>query len=329
MATKIGVLLINLGTPAATTPEAIRRYLQEFLSDPRVIEKRGLMWRMLLNRVIIPRRAPKSARAYASIWDLERNESPLKTITRSQAQDLSAAFSAEPRLVVDWAMRYGTPSIEHRLARLTEAGCQRILIFPLYPQYSGATTGSAMDKVFESLAKMRAQPSIRTMPPYFSHPAYINALNQSIAAHLASLSWKPDVLVASFHGLPQSFVDQGDPYQDQCEATVTLLRTTLGVDKGYLALAYQSRGRGGVWLGPDLETLLGELAGRGVRNLCVITPGFAADCVETLEEIRIRAAAVFLENGGQNFSAVPCLNASDFSGRMIHDLTRQQLSGWL
>jgi protoporphyrin/coproporphyrin ferrochelatase len=329
MAMKIGVLLINLGTPDSTSHRDLRRYLKEFLSDRRVIEKRGVWWWLVLNGLIIPRRARRSARSYAMIWDAERDESPLRTITRAQAQKLSAAFSSQPQLVVDWAMRYGTPSIAATLRRLTQSGCTHILIYPLYPQYSGATTASAMDMVFEAMATMRAQPAIRTLPPYYAHPGYIEALRQSVATHLATLTWEPDILLASFHGLPQSFVDQGDPYQSQCEETTALLRAALGMDNTSLPLVYQSRSGRTEWLGPDLETTLGEYARRGVRNLCVIAPGFAADCVETLEEIQVRAERAFLQAGGENFSTIPCLNASAQSVRMMKDHIEAQLSGWL
>ena len=329
MEMKTGVLLINLGTPDGTSRRDLRRYLKEFLSDQRVIEKRGVLWWLVLNGLIIPRRAGKSARSYAMIWDNQRDESPLRTITRAQAQEVSAAFSSQPQLVVDWAMRYGTPSIDTTLRRLADDGCTHILIYPLYPQYSGATTASAMDKVFETIGKMRAQPAIRTVPPYYAHPAYIEALRQSVDTHLATLAWEPDVLLASFHGLPQSFVDQGDPYQSQCEETTALLRAALGRDKNTLPLVYQSRSGRTEWLGPDLETSLGEYARRGVKNLCVIAPGFAADCVETLEEIQVRAARTFLEAGGENFSAIPCLNASAQSVRMMKEHIEGQVSGWM
>lgn len=330
MAPRTGILVINLGTPDAADKASVHRYLKEFLSDPRVIEKQGLIWWFVLNRIILPKRARSSSRAYGQIWNTNLDESPLKTITRAQSDRLADHFADDPAIVVDWAMRYGNPSIKNAIARLTKQGCTRILFFPLYPQYSSATTGSVMDKVFDCLGDMRWQPEIRTVPPYFTNTAYIDALAHSVTAHVASLGWQPEVTMMSFHGLPQAFIQNGDPYQDQCQQTADLLRAALGRDLAQMPLVYQSRGGGkAVWIGPELEGTLAELAQNGIKNLCVITPGFASDCIETLEEVQIRAAQVFRDHGGQNFSLVPCLNDSDRSITMLADLATTQLGGWL
>lgn len=308
MEQKVGVLLINLGTPDGTSVPQVRRYLKEFLSDRRVIDRGGLFWRLLLNRVIVPRRAKEFSKSYRLIWNVERDESPLKTITRAQAEKLAVEFASDPGIVIDWAMRYGTPSIRNGIGRLSEAGCTQLLIFPLYPQYSAATTASAMDKVFDCLKTMQWQPSLLSLPPYFAAPAYIDAVAESVTTHASNLGWPPEVTILSFHGLPRSFIEKGDPYQAQCETTATLLRAALNADHQTLPIAYQSSsGRPG-WLGPDLADAIAGKARAGVRNLSVVAPGFAADCIETLEEIEIRAAEVFLRNGGENFSFVPCLN---------------------
>jgi protoporphyrin/coproporphyrin ferrochelatase len=329
MPRKTGILLVNLGTPEATSYWPMRRYLREFLSDPRVIEAKGPLWWLIFNGIILTRRPAKSGRAYAKIWNTDRNESPLRTITRAQAEQVAARFGPDQSIVVDWAMRYGSPTIAERLDGLRAAGCERSLLFPLYPQYSSATTGSVMDKTHDAFRTMRHQPEFRSVPPYFEHPAYITALSDSIRRHHASLNWAPQLTIASFHGLPQSFVDRGDPYQAHCERTVQLLRQALGADTDSLKLSYQSRAGRAVWLPPDTEELLVKLAQDGVENLTVVTPGFAADCVETLEEIRLRAADRFLRHGGRNFSTVPCLNDSSGSVDMLCALIDRQLEGWI
>ena len=287
MAGKIGVLLINLGTPDATSYWPMRSFLKEFLSDPRVIEAKGLVWWLVFNTIILTKRPKTSGQAYKKIWNEARNESPLKTITRSQAEMVAAQFSNEPEVRVEWAMRYGNPSITVKIIALTNDGCDRILLFPLYPQYSAATTASVMDEAFDALKSMRHQPTIRAVPPYFAHPAYIEAIADSIRDHHASQNWKPEVTVVSFHGLPQAFIDKGDPYQKHCEKTFVLLREALGIPNEQLLLSYQSRSGRAVWIGPDTEDALCNFARHGVKNVAVVTPGFAADCVETLEEIRI------------------------------------------
>ena len=311
MAMETGVLLVNVGTPEDLSLRSVRRYLRAFLSDRRIIDRGGPLWWLILNGLIIPRRAKKSRHAYSLIWNEERGESPLRTLTRAQAEKLQAAFSGEGGLVVDWAMRYGSPAIGEGIARLVARGCGRILVFPLYPQYATATTESVIDELNEALAALPAPPpEVRIVPPYYDDPAYVGALAESIRRHRERLAWEPEVWLASFHGLPRAVIEAGDPYEAQCNITVNLLRTALGLDARTMPLVYQSRGRGGEWLGPELEPTLGRLAGEGVRDVAVICPGFATDCIETLEEVGLRAAGAFRQAGGRNFSLVPCLNDS-------------------
>lgn len=328
MTDKTGILLINLGTPEATGFWPVRRYLKEFLSDKRVIEASGPVWWLILNGIILNKRPKSSGHAYQKIWNNDLNESPLKTITRAQAVGVADHFASDTQIVVDWAMRYGQPEIGTAINRLMAQGCRRILFFPLYPQYSGATTASAMDGVFDAMKMIRHQPEFRSVVPYYSNPAYISALARSVALHQETLNWTPDVTLASFHGLPESFIENGDPYQSHCEATVELLRAELGVSQNELLLSYQSRSGRAVWIGPDTEETLAGLARSGTGNVLVLSPGFAADCVETLEEIEIRAAEVFSANGGLNFSFVPCLNDSVASISMLTWIIEQHLSGW-
>ncbi len=326
---KIGVLLINLGTPEATTYWPMRRYLKEFLSDPRVIETNRAVWWFVLNAIILTKRPKSSGEAYEQIWNHEKNESPLKTITRSQAEKIAAALADDGRIVVDWAMRYGLPSTGEVLERMTRAGCERILLFPLYPQYAAATTATAMDKAFDALKTMRWQPTIRAVPPYHDHPAYIDALAESLKAHISWLGWAPDVIIASFHGLPKDYLLKGDPYHCQCQKTARLLRDRMGMSEDELILTFQSRFGKAEWLQPYTDKTVEKLASEGVKNMLVITPGFSADCVETLEEIAIGVAESFHEHGGENFSVVPCLNDSDLSIGLLETLIRTELSGWV
>lgn len=323
MSGKTGVLLVNLGTPDGTSYWPMRKYLKEFLSDPRVIEASGPIWWLVFNGIILTKRPKHSGKTYAKIWNYELNESPLKTITRSQADKVSAHHSNDEKILVDWAMRYGNPSIDSKINDLMAKGCDRLLVFPLYPQYSAATTASVMDKVFESLKTLRFQPSIQSVPPYYSNPEYIKAIANSIRNHHASLDWKPEVTIASLHGLPQSFIDNGDPYQKQCEETVRLLRNELGLTSKELLLTYQSRSGRAAWLSPDTEETLVLLAHKGVKNVTVVTPGFASDCIETLEEIRLRAAEGFRAAGGLNFSHIPCLNDSNASVGLVTKLVKR------
>jgi ferrochelatase len=331
-AQRIGVLLLNLGTPDATDYWSMRRYLKEFLSDERVIDVNPLLWKPLLNLVILTTRPGRSGRAYAAIWNREQDESPLRTITRAQCAALAEALAdAVPGhdLLVDWAMRYGSPSTPSAIRKLVGAGCTRLLLFALYPQYAAATTATAYDQAFRALLEERWQPAIRTAPPYFAHPGYIGALARSIEDHLATLPWRPEVVLASFHGLPQRYVALGDPYQDHCATTTRLLRERLGWDEGRLRMTFQSRFGREEWLRPYTDETVLELARDGVRNLAIVTPGFAADCLETLEEIAIGARELFLEHGGANFAFVPCLNDAEDHIALIAELVRRELAGWV
>jgi ferrochelatase len=323
---RIGLLLINLGTPEGTSYRPMRRYLKEFLSDRRVIEINPVAWWFILNGVILTTRPKRSGHAYEKIWNRERNESPLKTITRSQSQKLAAQLSG---LTIDWAMRYGLPPIAERLTVIKKAGCDRILLFPLYPQYSASTTASVLDKCYEVLQGMRWQPAIRTVPPYYDDQAYIDAIARSLETEIASLSWQPDLILASFHGLPESYVAAGDPYRLHCEETVRLLRRRLNLPDDKLALVFQSRFGKAEWLKPYAIDMVAAAPSKGVKNLLMIMPGFAADCVETLEEVAIGLRETFLSNGGKNFATVPCLNDSKGSISMLEQIARRELQGWI
>jgi ferrochelatase len=323
---RVGVLLVNLGSPAATDTASVRRYLRQFLSDPRVIEVWRPLWLAILNLVVLTTRPKKSAHAYEKIWDKVRNESPLLVITRAQAEKLAAQL---PQVIVDWAMRYGEPAIGKRLAALKAAGCDRILLAPLYPQYAAATTATANDEAFRELARMRWQPAIRTLPPYYDDRAYIDALAASMRSALAALPFDPEIVLASYHGLPREYADKGDPYDRQCHTTTRLLTEELGWPEGRLRTVFQSRFGRAEWLQPYTDATITELARTGVKRLAVVTPGFSADCLETLEEIAIRGAEAFRENGGTDFAAIPCLNDSAEGMDLIETLVRRELSGWL
>jgi ferrochelatase len=326
----IGVLLVNLGTPDAATPAAIRRYLKEFLTDRRVIEKNSLLWKLVLNWIILPIRSRRKARDYRKIWNHEKNESPIKTITRAQAEKLAGIL--EPlgkHVMVDWAMRYASPSIASRLAVLATWGCERILIMPLYPQYSAATTATVCDEVFRNLMKLRLQPSIRVLPPYYDDPYYIEVLASSLKAELKNLPFTPDAIVASYHGMPKDYVQKGDPYESQCVRTTQLLRAKLGFDETKLLMTFQSRFGRAKWLEPYTINTVRALAKKGVKNIVVVTPGFAADCLETLEEIAVENARAFKRAGGVNFAAIPCLNDSEAGMLMVWQLAMRELKGWV
>lgn len=325
---RIGVLLINLGTPDTADAKGVRVYLKEFLSDARVIEDQGLLWKIILNGIILRTRPRTKARDYQSIWNTEKNESPLKTITRSQAEKLAASIP-DTHLVVDWAMRYGNPSIDSRIRALIAQGCDRILAVPLYPQYSAATTASVCDAVFQSLSGLRAMPTLRVTPPYYEEPSYIDALATSLLSSLGKLSFKPDMIIASFHGMPKKYVDKGDPYRDQCIATTNALRRKLGYGENQLMLTFQSRFGNDEWLQPYTDETVKMLAKGGLKNLAIITPGFSADCLETIEEVGVENAGFFLENGGENFAAIPCLNDSDEGLDALRQLVMRELQGWI
>jgi protoporphyrin/coproporphyrin ferrochelatase len=327
---RIGVLIVNLGTPDATDPASVRRYLREFLSDPRVIEDQGPVWKFVLNAIILPRRPRQKGLDYEKIWNRERNESPLKTITRSQAAKLRGMLEAgDPTIMVDWAMRYGNPSLQTRIEALAKAGCERILVLPVYPQYAAATTATVCDAAFAALADLRDQPTLRVVPPYYDDPVYIDALAASMEAELKRLPFEPELILASFHGIPKSYADEGDPYPSHCEATTRLLRARLGLDETKLMLTYQSRFGRAEWLQPYTDKTVEALARRGVKSLAVVTPGFSADCLETLEEIAVENAEIFKEHGGENFAAIPCLNDTEAGMAVIQHLVRRELQGWL
>ncbi len=329
---RIGVLLLNLGTPDATDYWSVRRYLRQFLSDRRVIDTNPLVWQPLLNLVILSTRPQRSGRAYAAIWNRERNESPLRTITRSQSEKLASALAAAlpgHDLIVDWAMRYGSPAIGAAIRKLIEAGCTRLLLVALYPQYAAASTATAYDETFRALMAERWQPAIRTAPPYHDDPDYISALARAIETHLAGLAWRPEVVLASFHGLPKRYMELGDPYHCQCAKTVRLLRARLGWPNEALRMTFQSRFGREEWLQPYTDETVRTLAQQGVRNLAIVAPGFAADCLETLEELAIGARENFLEHGGQNFAYIPCLNDTDEHIQLLAGLVARELGGWV
>ena len=308
----------------------MRRYLKQFLSDPRVIENDTLIWKLVLNGIILPLRSRVKARDYRKIWNKAKDKSPLKTITRSQAEKLADVLTPLGKhVIVDWAMRYASPSIPSRLAALIARGCERILIMPLYPQYAAPTTATVNDEVFRYLMTLRKQPAIRILPPYYDDPYYIEVLASSLKAELKALPFAPDVIVASFHGMPREYVDKGDPYESQCLRTTQLLRAQLKLDKDKLMLTYQSRFGRAQWLEPYTLPTVKALAKKGVKNLVVITPGFSADCLETLEEIAVENAHVFKRNGGENFVAIPCLNDSQAGMLMIWQLAMRELKGWV
>lgn len=326
---RIGVLLVNLGTPDTCDAKGVRVYLKEFLSDRRVIEDQGLVWKAILNGIILRFRPARKALDYRKIWNFEKNESPLKTITRSQAEKLAADIADHAHVVVDWAMRYGNPSMRARIDALAAQGCSRLLVVPLYPQYSAATSATVCDEVFRVLSDMRAQPILRVSPPYYDDPGYIEALAVSINSHLATLPFQPELIVASFHGMPQKYVDAGDPYREQCEATTEALRRRLGLDASKLLLTFQSRFGNDEWLQPYTDKTIEALANNGTKRIAVVTPGFSADCLETLEEIAQENAEIFLHNGGEEFSAIPCLNDSDAGMDVIRQLVLRELQGWI
>jgi ferrochelatase len=325
---RVGVLLLNLGTPDATDYWSMRRYLKEFLSDRRVIEEPRLKWWLILNAIILTVRPGRKGRDYEKIWNTARNEGPLKTITRSQAEKLTAALSDE-RIVVDWAMRYASPTVADRLAHLQREGCDRVLLVPLYPQYAAATTATACDQAFRALMQMRWQPTVRVAHPYFEDAAYIDAVAQSISAHLATLDFEPDVLLASFHGMPQKYLEKGDPYYCQCQKTSRLVRDRLQWPGERWRTTFQSQFGSDPWLQPYTIDTVEQLARAGVKRIAVVAPGFSADCLETLEELDMENRAKFLEHGGEKFAYVPCLNDGAGGMQVIESVVRRELAGWV
>lgn len=327
---KIGVLLLNLGTPDATDYWSMRRYLKEFLSDRRVIEVPRILWWPILNLIILSIRPSRKGKDYDTIWNTELNESPLKTITRSQAQKLASRIGkVSDKIVVDWGMRYGNPSTPERIRALQAEGCDRILLVPLYPQSCAATSATACDKAFETLMRMRWQPAVRVAAPWHDDPAYIDALAKTIRDKQAEIDFEPDMIVASFHGVPKSYLLKGDPYHCQCMKTGRLLREKLGLSKDKFMVCFQSRFGNEEWLKPYLIDTMGELSAKGIKKVLVIAPGFAADCLETLEEIEGENREHFMEHGGEKFAYVPCLNDSDPGLDVIETVVRRELQGWI
>ena len=302
---KTGILLINLGTPDSTSWWDIRKYLKEFLSDRRVIEVNPILWQIILNLFILTLRPSKTAHAYKKIWRKDTNESPLLYFTRSQAEKLNKKIGNED-LIVDYGMRYGNPSISLKLKLLKEKGCENIIILPLYPQYASPTTATVCDEVYRSLMKMRWQPSLQIVPHYESDPNYIRALIKSIKTKIENIKWKPDLIISSYHGIPKKYFDKGDPYHCYCHKTTRLMKEQFtSID---IQTTFQSRFGPQEWLTPYTDKMLESLPNKGVKNLLVICPGFASDCVETLEEINIQGRESFLSSGGENFDLIPCLN---------------------
>ncbi|WP_046348225.1 ferrochelatase [Sphingomonas changbaiensis] len=319
---RVGVLLINLGTPDAPTAPAVRRYLAEFLSDRRVVEIPPIAWQPILRGIVLNTRPKKSAHAYGLVWT--EHGSPLAHYTRSKAEKLQSSLG--DGVMVDWAMRYGSPSIADKLTAMMAAGCDRILLAPMYPQYCAATTATANDKAFAVLSGLRWQPALRTLPPYYDDPAYIGALKASIERAVAGLDFAPDLILASFHGMPQRTLALGDPYHCHCQRTARLLGEALGRE---VRIAFQSRFGRAKWLEPPTDQVLRALPGEGIRKVAVVAPGFSVDCLETLEELAIRGRQSFLQAGGSDFAYIPCLNDGDDGIALLRGLLARELAGWV
>jgi ferrochelatase len=319
---RIGVLLMNLGTPDDPSPRSVKRYLAEFLSDRRVVELPAIAWQPILRGIILQTRPKKSAHAYQQVWS--DAGSPLAAITAAQSAAMQGAFG--DNVTIDWAMRYGNPSIASRIDAMRAAGCDRILLAPLYPQYCAATTATANDKAFAHLAKQRWQPAIRTLPPYYDDPLYIDALARTLLEDLAKLDFEPDTIVASFHGMPKRTLQLGDPYHCHCQKTARLVGEAIGRP---LTIAFQSRFGPAKWLGPATDDTLVELAKAGKRRVAIFAPGFSADCLETLEELSIRGRESFVEAGGTDFAYLPCLNAEPIGNKMLRNIIARELAGWI
>lgn len=332
---KIGVLLSNLGTPDGTDYWSVRRYLSEFLSDRRVVEMSRFIWLPVLHSLVLTTRPSRKGKDYQTIWNHERNESPLKTITGGQAEKLQAWIAegaldqSRADVVVEWGMRYGNPSLKSALYRLVEQGCDRLLLVPLYPQYSAATNATACDKIFQALASLRRQPSIRVAPPYFDDDFYVAEIARSVSDHLAKLDFEPEVILASFHGMPEDTWVKGDPYFEHCQRTGELVRQRLGLPAERFIVTFQSRFGSAEWLKPYTGETVKALAARGMKRIAVVTPGFSVDCLETIEEIGAENAEYFYHAGGEKFARINCLNDSDGGMRVIEAIVRRELQGWI
>ncbi|GHF35672.1 ferrochelatase [Seohaeicola zhoushanensis] len=328
---KVGILLANLGTPDNHDYWSMRRYLSEFLSDKRVIDYPAWKWQPLLQTVILAKRPFSSGANYRLIWNTEANESPLMTITKAQtakvAETMSARFGA--RVMVDFCMRYGNPSTESKVREMVAQGCSRILFFPLYPQYAGATTATANDQFFRALMKEKWQPASRTVPAYFDHPAFIEALAQSVERTYATLDHRPDLLVCSYHGMPERYLTSGDPYHCQCQKTTRLLKERLGWESSDLVTTFQSKFGPEEWLKPYTVEEVARLAQAGTKRIAVIAPAFSADCIETLEEINGEIRESFEHAGGESFTYVPCLNDDDAHIAALGEIIAENLRGWV
>ncbi|WP_411816729.1 ferrochelatase [Hyphococcus sp. DH-69] len=323
---KVGVLLVNLGTPEAPTAGAVRTYLRQFLSDQRIVDLPRALWLPVLHGVILNIRPAATARNYKKIWREESDESPLRYYTRQQAEKLGERLG---QVSVDWAMRYGKPSITEKLNLMKKNGCTRILVVPLYPQYSATTTASVTDDVFDAVRAMRWQPAIRIAPAFHDLPAYIEGLAKTTRQHFASIGWQPEKVVLSFHGLPQRYFDAGDPYYCHCAKTARLLRAEMGWSEAFAPLAFQSKFGREKWLEPAADETIETLAKTGTKKIAVIMPGFVADCIETLEEIDIAARETFINAGGEAFTAIPCLNDAPEMINILEDIARREAAGWV
>ncbi|MDP3315298.1 MAG: ferrochelatase [Devosia sp.] len=323
---KVGVLLLNLGTPDGTDYWSMRRYLGEFLSDRRVIEANPLIWQPILQGIVLTTRPSKSGANYKRIWDQVENDSPLRVITKRQVKALQARM---PEVMVEYGMRYGNPSTAVGLKALIDAGCQKILFAPLYPQYSATTTATANDKVFEALKSLRWQPAVRTLPAYFDRPEYIAALATSIQDGVAKLDFTPDLILTSYHGMPKQYLMSGDPYHCQCLKTTRLVREYLGWPPEKLRVTFQSRFGPTEWLQPYTDETLMALPGQGIKRVAVASPAFSVDCIETLEELAITGREEFEHAGGEKYAYIPCLNDSDIGMDMLESVVRRELMGWI
>jgi ferrochelatase len=324
---KTGLLLVNLGTPDATDYWSMRRYLSEFLSDRRVIEVNPLIWQFILQGPILTFRPKKSGKAYDKIWMKDKDKSPLLYYTEQQARKLSSRLGSDT-LIVDFAMRYGNPSIKSKIERLKDKGCDRICVLALYPQYAAATTASVYDKTFDTLAQMRWQPALRTAAAFHDDPVYIDALARSLESQIKALEFTPDVLLMSYHGIPKSYFEKGDPYHCHCMKTTRLVREALGWSEKFCRTTFQSRFGPTEWLQPYTDKTLEALPSQGANNVAVAAPAFISDCVETLEEMDIEARETFMDASGQNFATLACLNDSEGAIDVLEAVARRELAGW-
>jgi protoporphyrin/coproporphyrin ferrochelatase len=327
--TKTGILLVNLGTPDAPTPKAVRRYLAEFLSDRRIVDYPRIFWLPLLYGIILPFRAGRTARNYEKIWCKDNNESPLRRYTRAQAQKLANRFKGNDSITIDWAMRYGQPSVQEKLREMRQQECKKILILPLYPQYSTTTSLSVEDASMNAFKALAWKPEIRFAQPFYQDPAYITALTAITKAHLATLDKTPEQVIISFHGIPERLVTNGDPYAEHCTGTASALRDAVGWDEAFAPLGFQSKFGREKWLEPSAEEIVIKAASEGKKNIAIITPAFVSDCIETLEEVAIGLNEVFKENGGETLTLIPCLNDSSEMIALLESLIKQNCSDWL